>query len=162
MRPTLVLVSLLSLVCACEAPGTSLARSCGGARVLECDPYEWSVVTAASFTPEVPIGDPRVRPRIEVTLETCGASTPAAADVQIQAIIGPVDGGMPSRVVEVATVHAEEASSTAIDVTIDNPFSLGSGVPDDETILLRFTPIVAGCDGDSLSIPYRTGPLVRP
>lgn len=160
MRWHVVVVALFSV--ACDGASTQLGRSCGGAPVLECDPYEWSVVTAASFTPEVPIGDPMVRPRVEVTLDSCGATTPDAPDVQIQAIIGPIDGGMPSRVIEVITVHAEEPTSTSIDVTIDNPFTLGSGVPEDETITLRFTPIVAGCDGESFNLVYRTGELVRP
>ena len=156
------LAALVLMLGGCEGPADDLATSCGGGRVLECDPYEWSVVTGATFTLEVPIGDPTVRPRIEVSLATCGATTPGAADVQIQAIIGPIDGGMPSRVIEVATVHAEASSSTSIDVVIDNPFTLGSGVPEDETITLRFTPIVAGCDGESFAMTYRTGELVRP
>jgi hypothetical protein len=157
----LILLASLAALSACD-PGTNAVRSCGGARVLECDPYAWSSVTAASFTPEVPVGDPRVRPQIQVTLETCGATTPAAPEVQIQAIVGLDDAGNPSRIVQITTVRAASATSTSVDVTIDNPFTLGSGLPPDEDILLRFVPVVAGCDGDALEIPYRTGPVVRP
>lgn len=130
--------------------------------MLECEPYAWASVTAASFTPDVPVGDPRVRPQIQVTLTTCGATTPVAPAVQIQAIVGLDDAGNPSRIVEVTTVRAASATSTSIDVTIDNPFTLGSSVPPDSDILLRFVPVVGGCDGDALELPYRTGPVVRP
>lgn len=156
----LSLAVLASLLFACD-PGTNAARSCGGAYVLECRPYEWTSVESASFTEEVPLGDPRVRPRVQVTLSTCGATTPATPEVQILAIIGLDDAGNPTRVLPITTVRADSATSTTIDLTIDNPFPLSS-VPPDEDILLRFVPVVAGCDGEALEIPYRTGPLFMP
>jgi hypothetical protein len=146
---------------ACD-PGTNAGRSCAGERVLECDPYEWSVVSAASFTPEVPIGDPTVMPRVQVTLETCGGSTPSTPEVLVEALLGQPDGGAPARVVSVTTVRAASADATTIDVTIENPFSLGGSVPPEEDITLRFIPVVGGCDGEALTIPYRTGELIRP
>jgi hypothetical protein len=151
---------LLALGC---APGTNAARSCAGERVLECDPYEWAVVTAGALEPaEIPIGDPRVRAHFTVTLGTCGASTPVAPTVQVQALLGAADGGPPTAVADLTTITASSPTSTTIDVTVDNPFTAAGGVPPSSNVTLRFVPVVGGCDGDALEVPYRTGPLVMP
>lgn len=156
------LALLFVLLAGCDA-GTSFTRSCGGEPVLECDPYEWAVVEEASFEPaEVTIGDPRIRPHVRVTLSTCGERTPVAPTVQIQALLGRTDGGAPTRIVELATVSASSPTSTGIDVMIDNPFTVAGGLPPDTNVTLRFVPVVGGCDGDALEIPYRTGEVVAP
>jgi hypothetical protein len=130
--------------------------------VLECDPYEWAVVTDASFEPgAIPIGDPRESARIRVTLGTCGANTPATPRVLVQAVFGGGDAGGTRRMAELTTVRAVDATSTTIDVTVPNPFTIAGGVPTETNILLRFLPVVDGCDGTALEIPYRTGPTVR-
>lgn len=160
MRTPLLTVVLLLL--GCDA-GTSFTRSCGGEPVLECDPYEWAVVEEASFEPSaVPIGDPRVRPQVRVTLSTCGERTPAPPMVQIQALLGRTDAGAPTRIVDLTTVSAPSPTSTRIDVTVDNPFTVAGGLPPDTNVTLRFVPVVGGCDGDALEIPYRTGRVVAP
>lgn len=151
-------LSLLLALAGC-GPSTNLARSCGGERVLECDPYEWSAVLDGTFTPNVPIADPTTRVDVTVDLESCGASTPGAIAVNIQALVGSGDD---LRVADVATVRAATASDNRIETTIDNPFSLGGTVPPDTDITLRFVPVIGGCEGDAFELPYRTGPVVRP
>lgn len=154
------LVPLLLLGC---DPGTDAARSCRGEAVLECDPYEWVVVEEASLEPAaIPLGDPRVRAHVRVTLTGCGDRTPVAPTVQLQALLGRADGGPPSSIVPLASVTAAAPGSTTIDVEIDNPFALLGGVPPDTDLTLRFVPVTGGCTGDALEVPYRTGPRVVP
>ena len=150
------------------APGCSppvldppAVRSCRGEAVLECDGYEWAIATAATFSPSmVPITDPRVRPTVTVDLATCGEGTPSAPTVQIAAIFGANDAGEPGRVVSLGTPRAASASATGREATIDNP--LTPPLPPDTDVILRFTPVVAGCDGEPIEIPYRTWPSFTP
>lgn len=158
-RIAALLTTLLSAGC---APGTDADRSCAGERVLECDPYEWGVVTSATIEPAaIPLGDPRVRAHFVVEVATCGATTPATPTIQVQALLGPVDGP-PTSVAELTTLRAASPTSTTIDVMVDNPFTLEGGVPPNTEIRLRFLPVIGGCDGDALEVPYRTGPFVMP
>jgi hypothetical protein len=150
--------SLVALALMGCAPDSNFARSCGGERVLECDPYEWSSIAIASFTPGVPLGDPTVRVDITVDFETCGES-PAPITVNIQALVGSGDD---IRVADVATVRAGMVGDSRIEETIDNPFTIGGTIPPDEDITLRFVPVIGGCEGDAFELPYRTGPLIRP
>ena len=155
---TLVVLLLLG----CE-PGSNAARSCAGEAVLECDPYEWAVLEEASLEPSaIPIGDPRVRARVRVSARTCGERTPLPLTVQVQVLLGRTDGGPPSSLLELVSVEGPRAGTGTIDVMIDNPFTLAGGVPPDTNLSLRFVPVIGGCDGDALEIPYRSGPLVRP
>ena len=150
----------IALALGCSAPpplDPPAVRSCRGEALLECDAYEWAIATAATLEPsEVPITDPRVRPTVTVDLETCGAITPTAPEVHISAVFGSDDAGGPDRVVLLATVRAASADATHIEMTIDNPFTLS--VPRNADVMLRFTPVVGGCDGEPIEIPYRTGP----
>jgi hypothetical protein len=82
--------------------------------------------------------------------------------VQVQVLLGRTDGGPPSSLLELVSVEAPSAGTGTIDVMIDNPFTLAGGVPPDTNLSLRFVPVIGGCDGDALEIPYRSGPLVRP
>jgi hypothetical protein len=159
MRPSLLAALVLF---GCE-PGSNAARSCAGEAVLECDPYEWAVIEEASLEPSaIPIGDPRARARVRVRATTCGERTPLPLTVQVQVLLGRTDGGPPSSLVQLVSVEAPTAGSGAIDVMIDNPFTLAGGVPPDTNVSLRFVPVIGGCDGDALEIPYRTGSLIRP
>lgn len=153
------LTVLLTLALTGCGPSTDLARSCGGERVLECDPYEWSVVLEGTFTQNVPIGDPTIRVDVTVDLESCGATTPAPIAVHIQALVGSGDD---LRVADVATVRADSTSDTRIETTIGNPFTLGGSIPAERDITLRFIPVIGGCEGSAFELPYRTGPVVRP
>lgn len=155
---TFLFLGLVLALAGCEA-GTSLARSCGGERVLECDPYEWSGVLDATFTPDVPLGDPTVPVDVTVDLESCGETSPAAVAVNIQALVG---SGASLRVADVATVRAAAAGETRIEATIENPFTVGGTIPPEEDITLRFVPVIGGCEGDAFEMPYRTGPVPRP
>jgi hypothetical protein len=152
----------LLLLLGCE-PGSNAVLSCAGEAVLECDPYEWAVLEEASLEPSaIPIGDPRVRARVRVRASTCGERTPLPLTVQVQALLGRTDGGPPSSVLELVSVEAPSVGTGTIDVMIDNPFTLAGGVPPDTNLSLRFVPVIGGCDGDALEVPYRTGPIVRP
>ncbi len=155
---SLLCLGLVLALTGCE-PGTTLARSCGGERVFECDPYEWSTVLDATFTPDVPLGDPTVRVDVTVDFESCGDTTPAPIAVNIQALVGSGDD---IRVADVATVRATSASDTRIEANIDNPFTIGGAIEPEQDIVLRFVPVTGGCEGDAFELPYRTGPLVRP
>lgn len=158
--PLWVLVALGAVACS-GPPEPPEVRSCRGEPVLECDPYEWAVATAASFDPPaVPIADPRVRPTVVVELETCGATTPSAPTVQIYAVFRETDAGEPGRAISLATVRAASATDTRIEATIDNPFTLS--IPPETDVTLRFLPVVGGCDGEAFELPYRTGPTLTP
>lgn len=135
-----------------------------------CEPYTWAAVTSASLEPtRLAPGDPRVEARVRAELRTCGEFTPAIPEVQIVAISGARDESSPFdasardaggssggiRVFQLGSVRAHAASDATIDVTIPNPFD--GRVPENTELTLRFTPLVAGCEGDAFTVAYRTG-----
>lgn len=147
--------------CSCGR-GPPLQRSCEGRPVDTCDPYEYAEVAAATFGPSgLSPGDPRTSAMVHVELRTCGGSTPAAPAVQIAALVSGASspgldaGDDGTRLYQLTAVTAADATSTAIDATIDNPFD--TIIPANTDILLRFTPVIGGCEGGALTIPYRTG-----
>jgi isoaspartyl peptidase/L-asparaginase-like protein (Ntn-hydrolase superfamily) len=65
----------------------------------------------------------------------------------------PADG---TRVYQLGAVSATATTDTMIEETLENPFD--ARIPYNADIQLRFAPVIGGCEGDSLTIPYRTGP----
>jgi hypothetical protein len=155
------LAILLLAGCSSAPVGSDFERSCAGAEVLLCDPYEYSIVSEARLEP-AGIGplDPGVMATVHATLRQC-EMRPGGADVQVQALVGG-DGG-PVRVVDLGLMASDDGThgdSVAGDGTIEwrigsNPF--GSAIPENATIQLRFTPLIGGCTGDALDVGYRTG-----
>ncbi len=171
MRRALVLPSATVLLALAScSPGPPLQRSCEGRWVDTCDPYEYAEVAAVTFEPTaLSPGDPRQTATVHVELRTCGARTPSTPAVQIAAVVPGAGGTLPfdaqgfdaggtgddTRVYQLTDVRASEAGATSIDATISNPFD--GRVPATSDITLRFTPVIGGCEGGALSIPYRTG-----
>ncbi|MFN7701786.1 MAG: hypothetical protein ACK6CU_07355 [Deltaproteobacteria bacterium] len=170
MRCALVFPSAAALAALAScSPGPPLQRSCEGRAVDTCDPYEYAEVAAVSFEPmELSPGDPRQSARVRIELRTCGARTPSAPAVQIAAVVAGAGGVLPfdaagadagggddTRLYQLAEVRASDAGATTIEATLPNPFD--ARVPARTDIRLRFTPVLGGCEGGALSIPYRTG-----
>lgn len=165
VRASIGLSSLLVLAAGCQ--GTDLERSCGGEPVNRCDPYEHSVVRAASLEPpELPVADFAVDAHIRVELERC-ADAPAPHVVELFAVVPAPDGGPPSRVTSLLTLREGREGDPmegdgVIDVRVPNPLLVT--VPAASDILLRFVPRSLrplGCTGEALELPYRTGPFRR-
>jgi len=158
---TMALAAAL-LLAGCDA--SSLERSCRGERVLTCDPEEWTVVRSASLEPSR-IGplDPAAMPAVHVVLDEC-AMRPTFATVQLQALLDDPDAGgavvsdLGITVRDDGTLGDAVADDGRIDVTIRNPFGLG--IPESTALRLRFVPVLGGCTGQALEVPYTTG--VRP
>lgn len=165
----------LALFAASCGRGPPLQRSCEGRPVDLCDPYEYAEAVSATFEPSaISPGDPRDTATVHVELRTCGATTPTAPSVQISAVVGGAGGTLPfdafgqdagstgddTRIYQLVAVPADEATSTIIDATIDNPFD--SRIPTNSDISLRFTPVIGGCEGTPVTIPYRTGSRPSP
>jgi hypothetical protein len=158
------LAALMGLSACDEAERSALARSCAGERVLECDPHEYTAVRAASLLPEG-IGplDPTARAMVRVEVETCPGRPDAPVAVQLFALLGATDGGGgPVRVIDLGetlrddgTAGDEVAGDGVIEQEIGNPF--GREIPERTRITLRFVPVLAGCQGDPLELPYTTG-----
>lgn len=153
----------------------NLERSCRGEYVIACEPYEWSEVASATFEPtRLSPGDPRESATVHVELRGCGASMPAPTEVQIAAVVSEGGGIFPldalgqdvgppgdgTRVYQLTSVRAGAVADAVIDVTIDNPFD--GRIPAETDLILRFTPVVSGCEGAALTVPYRTGPRPTP
>lgn len=176
MRARLVLssTSILLALGSCS-PGPPLQRSCEGRWVDTCDPYEYAEVAAVTFEPtQLSPGDPRQTAMVHVELRTCGANTPSAPAVQLAAVVAGGGGTLPfdaqgfdaggtgddTRVYQLTDVRASESGATIVDATIANPFD--GRIPANSDITLRFTPIIGGCEGGALTIPYRTGSRPSP
>ena len=169
MGPRLLVVSLALALASCggEPEAPALDRSCRGERVLECDPYEYTAVRAATLTPARlrPL-DPSGRASVRVELEACEMRS-GPAEVQLLALL-PRDPTMPDagedavRVVDLGLAVSDDgmngdttANDGVIEQELGNPF--GREIPGDTDITLRFVPVLAGCQGDPLEVPYRTG-----
>lgn len=167
-----LLTTGVALALASCGRGPPLERSCEGRLVDTCDPYTYAEVAEASFDPGgLSPGDPRETARVRFTLRTCGANTPSAPSVQIAAVIDGAGGSAPfdaqgvdggfsgsgddTRIYQLTSVRASSADATTIEATIENPFD--GRVPTSRDIALRFTPVIAGCEGGALTVPYRTG-----
>ncbi len=154
--------------CGTEAEGPALERSCRGERVLECDPHEYTAIRSASLTPERlrPL-DPAGRATVRVELEAC-EMRPGSAEVQILALF-PRDpmasgdaGAEGVRVVDLGIAVSDDgtngdatANDGVIEQLLGNPF--GREIPGDSDITLRFVPVLGGCQGDPIEVPYHTG-----
>ncbi len=176
MRAPAVLGTLVCLGLAsagCDRP--PLERSCGGEVVLACDPYEYAEIVSATLEPtRISPGDPRGFATVRVELRTCGDRVPVAPEVQLAALVSGAGGSFPldasgrdvgppgdgTRLYQLASVRAGATTDTVIERTIDNPFD--SRIPIDSDITLRFAPVIGGCEGEALEIPYRTGPRPSP
>lgn len=149
--------------------------SCGGEAVLACRPYTYAQVVSASLEPaRVSPGDPRIFPTVRVELRTCGDRVPSPPTVQISALVSGAGGTFPldaaghdvgppgddTRVYQLATVRADAPTDTLLEESIDNPFD--GRIPVESDIQLRFAPVIDGCEGDAITIPYRTGPRPTP
>lgn len=140
-----------------------MTRSCRGEYVVECRPYTYAMITSASLTPErITLNDASMMATVHVDFTECAmvpSTTPLT--VEISAFIAgsvsePDDAGTSNaRVIPLGTVGPAAPGATSIDVTIPNPFF--AHVPADTDILLQFAPIVDGCQGDLVSVPYHTG-----
>jgi hypothetical protein len=150
---------LLILLCtACD--GGALERSCGGARVGLCVPYEHADVTTASLAPqELTIADFSMRAQIHVELARC-ADAPAPHVVDLSAVVPTGAEGV--QVMSLLTLmdgaDGDTPGDDVIDVDVANPF-IGT-VPANTDITLRFVPrstAPGGCTGGVFEQPYRTG-----
>lgn len=159
------LVFALIAGCSAEPEATAFERSCRGERVLECDPYEWSVVRGAELTPaRIRPGDPEARARLRVAYEAC-AMRPGPARVQL---LVRLDLDADVRVVDLGIAVADDgtgadarADDGVIEAALGNPF--GREIPPDAAIAIRVVPVIAGCTGDALEIDYETGePFLPP
>jgi hypothetical protein len=175
---SLVLACVVGGACVASAScslGPPLERSCAGRYVDTCDPYEYAEVAAATFDPSgLSPGDPRMGATVHVELRTCGATTPATPSVQIAAVITGAGGVLPfdaqgadaggtgddTRIYQLTSVSASDPQSTTIDTTIDNPFD--GRIPANTDITLRLTPVIGGCEGGAITLPYRTGARPSP
>ncbi|GAB4195322.1 MAG: hypothetical protein OHK0013_01420 [Sandaracinaceae bacterium] len=168
MRLLFILSALVGVGCTTRP---NFEASCAGEDVLACRPFEYAQVVTASLEPaRVSPGDPRVLPTVRVTLRTCGDRVPSVPRVQIAAIVSGGGGSFPldaagrdvgppgddSRVYQLGSVSATATTDIVVEQTIDNPFD--ARIPYDSDIQLRFAPVIGGCEGDALTIPYRTGP----
>ena len=176
MRALVALLGLGSLALAGCTPGPlepRFVRSCRGEYVDFCRPYTYAQITGATFGPEaLPIGDPSAQAHVTVTFETCGPMTPAQPRIDLSALLGqasdsgvasPFDGGGTSsaRVVPLASIPpATDPTARTIDVMIDNPFF--ADIPENERIILQFTPVIDGCAGEVFRVEYRTGEIPTP
>lgn len=163
IRSTLwIAVAGLALAACGEGDGVgAFARSCSGERVLECDPHEYTRITAASLTPAriAPL-DPAARATVRLELESCEMA-PGTAEVQLFARLARPDAG-PSdvRVIDLGLSARDEDGDGVIDATLGNPF--GREIPGETEITLRFVPVRAGCQGDPLEVSYTTGSRAAP
>jgi len=126
-------------------------------------------VSSASLEPnELPVADFSLTARIRVEVGRCPMA-PAPHAVELVAVVPdetPTDGGtgLPVRITPLLTLRDGEDGDPVegdgiIDVEVANP--LIATLPAETDITLRFTPrstAVGGCTGESLEIPYRTGP----
>jgi hypothetical protein len=168
LRPLAALTGLLALAsCSPATLDPPMQRSCRGEYVDACRPYAWSHISAASLTPNMIMPDsPTAMAHVHVDFASC-AMAPTGVTVQIAAFIGgtsdatitnPLDGGSSTnaRTIQLGMVGPAMPGATSIDTMIPNPF-FGYSLPYDTSIQLLFVPLVDDCDGDLISIPYRTG-----
>lgn len=151
-----ILAGLALAACSSDEGGTALERSCRGERVLECDPYEYTAVTAASLTPEriAPL-DPDARATVRVELDGCEMA-PGTVEVQLFALLAPPDAGAGEvRVVDLGLSVRDEDGDGVIEQLLGNPF--GREIPGETELTLRLVPVRAGCQGDPLEVAYETG-----
>lgn len=162
-RATFTLALVLLASCSSAPTEPRFVRSCRGEYVDACRPYTYARISEAMLGPEqITIGDPGMRAHVTATFETCGEMTPFPPRIDVSAIIGSgttPDGGSAVRVVPLVSIPTE-AGETSVDVTIDNPFF--TDIPEDEDIVLRFTPVIDGCQGDAVEQMYRTGEFASP
>ncbi|MBZ0116399.1 MAG: hypothetical protein K8H88_05385 [Sandaracinaceae bacterium] len=159
-----LLACLLGLL-GCQSP---LEASCGGARVGLCGPYEHTVVREASLTPPgLPIADFAQSAHVRVVLGACAmAPSPPAVELSVL-VTREADGGPRDSVVPLLTmIDGRDGDAAVGDSLIEldtvNPFI--ATLPAEADVTLRFVPRagVAGCTGEALEIPYRTGPPRAP
>jgi hypothetical protein len=175
MRSSLVLVALAGLGAASCTTPPNFEASCAGEAVLACRPFEYAQVVSASLEPSrISPGDPRQFATVRVTLRTCGDRVPSVPRVQIAALVAGGGGAFPldaagrdvgppgddTRLYQIGAVTATATTDTTIEQTIENPFD--ARIPFDSDIQLRFAPVIGGCEGDAISLPYRTGPRPTP
>jgi hypothetical protein len=163
LRRGVGLLSCAAVMVACGATpeDTPFERSCRGERFLECDPYEFAVVREASLSPtEIRPLDPAARARVRAVVDSC-PRRPGPVEVQLGALLD-LDAGAVRFVDLGITVrddgtHGDRiANDGVIESEIGNPF--GGEIPGNTTIRLRWLPVISGCDGQVLEIPYTTGP----
>ncbi len=173
-RLALALVLAASSACtstpATPTPAELLAKSCAGARLDVCEPYAYAIATSGSITPDMlRIGDLAADARIQATLHTCGAASPAAHSIRVEALAtGTVpDGGTSTRSFFLFAAEDTDRDGV-IDVTVPSPFD--SSLPSSTPVTLRFTPRInvpvmlpdgtistRSCNGASFTTPYTTG-----
>lgn len=173
---TLALATALSLVVAgcgdeCD-DGPLLERSCGGCAVPNCRTFEYATITSATVEPErVELGDPTTQVRFNVMLNQCGSNTPGPHEVRVtvlaQGMGGPGDAGGSERLFTILTLEDdgrtfgdETAMDGVIDVQAGNPF--GNNLPSETEVVLRFTPFLNTCEGETFETTYRLGPRFMP
>lgn len=135
--------------------------------MLECDPHEYTAIRAATLTPARlrPL-DPTATATVHVELDACEMRS-GPAEVQLFALLArdpttPDAGAGGVRVVDLGLAVTDDgtggdatANDGVIDQLLGNPF--GREIPGEADITLRFVPVLAGCQGDPLEVPYRTG-----
>lgn len=151
--------------------GDELDDSCGGESFGTCDPYEYSVVTSATVSPELAMpGDPETPVEIRVTYDSCGSDAPARPRIQLKARVtsstGLSDSGPSLVVVDLATLRDDgttfgddEAGDGVVDATLFNPFF---DLPGERTVTLVFEPRVNSCQGKAYELEYRLGERWEP
>jgi hypothetical protein len=166
LRSALAAMACLALLGCTPALDPPMTRSCRGEYVNECRPQTYASISAASLMPErITLDDPSMTAMVHVEFTEC-AMVPSdrPLHVEISAFVGgttdasfsePDGGSSGARVIPLATVGPPAPGATSIDVTIPNPFF--ANVPADRNITLQFAPIVDGCQGELVSVPYHTG-----
>lgn len=175
MRGTLTLALALVAGASCgdpagPTPDELLAKSCAGERLDACEPYAYAIATSGAITPDMlRIGDLLADARVQASLRTCGASSPATHSIRVEALatVTTPDAGTSQRSFFLFAVEDADRDGQ-IDVTMPSPFD--TGLPPSTPITLRFTPRidvvvtlpdgtidVRSCNGAAFSQPYTTG-----
>ncbi|MFT5354253.1 MAG: hypothetical protein ACI9KE_001458 [Polyangiales bacterium] len=145
--------------------------SCAGEAVVNCLPFEASIIDSATVTPDrVTVDDLTTMASIRVQLSIC-PDAPRPHEIVMELREGEGEG---ARLVELLMLRDDgmtEGDSLAgdglIDVDLVNPF-LGMRVPENEDVFLRFTARAPAdctsgtcrggtCRSEEFEIPYRTG-----
>ncbi len=176
-KPTLLAaIALAMLTTACT--GSDLEESCAGELIPNCLPYEYSVITGATISPEaVELDNPMAAVDFRVTFDKCDAA-PFPHEIIVRAIseTGMIDEmGEPIVSIVNLTTLLDDGESNGdpvaqdgvIEASVPNVF-VGPRLSAREEITVRFdsrapancttgTCLGGTCRGPSFEMPYRIG-----
>lgn len=135
--------SLLALVLLSCNGGSDLERSCSGEAIVNCLPYQYSVIEEAIVEPDMlNVGDVTQTAHIRVVLSTCSEGG-FTHDVSLR-LLDPGTGLEDERLLDILTLvddgeteGDETAGDGVIDVRVPNPF-VGETLPANSDVSLRF------------------------